>query len=157
MEVRAPESRSDTHDRQHESSNPTPQPLPISAHEPLTRYVTDSDYLGKRSPTTVHWRAFRPKPDEAELSIARITELTSEQVWHLGDAMAAGPSGRTVVGRADFGPTDVRSARVNSYRLDAVQNEPPVRHALIVGWPADGDARKTLAMLLAAASAQVRR
>jgi len=72
--------------------------------------------------------------------------------------MAGIPSGRTVYGRADFRLADVRAARDNGSRLDVIpDDEPPrnARHALIVGWPTDGNARKTLAMSLAEDSQQV--
>ena len=32
----------------------------------------------------MHWRVFRPKPTEAELSIARISQLSNQAVWQLG-------------------------------------------------------------------------
>lgn len=125
----------------------------ISQGEPLTRFVTDKDHLDK-PPRYVFWRAFRPKPAERELSIARIADLTAQEIWQLGDALAGTPSGRLVFGRADFSLTSVRAARINGVSLDAVPDPPPPRHALIVGWPEDGNARRALAMLLAAGANQ---
>lgn len=126
--------------------------LPISDAEPLTRFVTDEELL--RRSGEVHWRAFRPKPAEAELSIARIAELAAADVWKLGEQLA-GATGRDVHGRADFKAPHVRASRDNGSRLGVVAAEPPTRHALIVGWPADTNARKVLAMSLAAVSTQV--
>jgi hypothetical protein len=122
---------------------------PITATEALTRYITDQDYLASNPQA---WRAFRPKPSENELSIARIEELSSPDIWQLGDSLAGKPSNRTVYGRADFRLPDVRGVKVNGQRLDAVPDDPPERHALIVDWPTDPNARKTAAMQLLAAS-----
>jgi len=88
------------------------------------------------------------------LSIARISQLSNQAVWELGEKLAA-VSGRTIYGRADFRRPDCRAARDNGSRLDVEPDEPPERHALIVGWPADTSARKVLAMSLAADSRQV--
>ena len=143
----------------HDSSQPeidrasVPRSAPISQEEPLARYVTDDDHLNK-PPGKVFWRAFRPKPVERELSVARIAELAAEQIWRLGDELAGIPSGRAVIGRADLTLLHVREARVNGVSLDVVPDEPPTRHAVIVGWPDDRDGRKALAMLLAAQSTQ---
>ena len=136
-----------------QTTAPATQPEPLSANEPLTRFVTDRDHFDK-PPGKVHWRAFRPKSEESELSIARIHDLAIGEIWNLGQEMAGTPSGRTVVGRADFLLSHVRAARLNSSALDVVPDEPPRRHALIIGWPSDRDARKLLSMLLASDATQ---
>jgi hypothetical protein len=129
-----------------------PPAPPISDAEPLTRFVTDDELL--RASGDVHWRAFRPKPAEAELSIARISDLPDGNVWDLGETLA-GATGRPVHGRADFTKPNVQAARYNGSRMTAVDDEPPTRHALITGWPVDSQARKVLAMAIAAESKQV--
>jgi hypothetical protein len=89
---------------------------------------------------------------DVELSIARIDELSADQTWSLGDRLAGAPSGRTVCGRADFRLPDVQATRVNGAKFDAVPDDPPERHALIIGWPPATSARKAAAMQLLAAS-----
>ena len=125
------------------------QPAPVTDLEPLTRFVTDSDHLKRQGPR-VKWRAFLPRPADNDLSIARIEGLDEEAVWRLGDELAAKPSGRTVFGRADLNRQTVRGSQVlGQPDLDVQPDEPPERHAIIIGWPADRDARKNFAQELA--------
>jgi hypothetical protein len=125
----------------------------ISDDEPLSRFVTDTEQLNK-PPGHVHWRAFRPKPLDHDLSIARIVSMAPNEIWQLGDDMAGGPSGRTVCGRADFWAPHVRAAMINGASLSAIPAPPPPRHAAIIGWIVDPDGRKALAMVLAAEASQ---
>ena len=120
--------------------------------EPLTRYVTDSERM-LLLPTKdhVHWRAFLPKTADKDLSIARIENLAADDVCTLGIELAAS-GGRTVYGRADFNRPQVQALTVA--RFDAVPAPPPDRHAAIVGWPEDGNARKRACMELTAVSAR---
>ncbi len=132
-----------------------PSPTPISPTELLTRYVLDRGHL-KENDSHVHWRAFRPRPVETELSIARIHDLIETGIWELGDHMTARPNSRRVLGRADFTPSAVATARNASAPLDVRADEPPRRHALIVGWPVGNEeARKAAAIVLRAESTQV--
>jgi hypothetical protein len=109
--------------------------------------VTDEDNLKEAR----QWRAFRPKPADKDLSIARIEGLTTAEIWLLGDELASRPSHRTVYGRADFDQARVRTVVVKSgARLDVVAQEPPPRHAIIIGWPDDQNERKTICIQLAA-------
>jgi hypothetical protein len=134
------------------STGPVKVPVkPIADTELLTRYITDQEYLTPNS-DRVHWRAFRPRPSDKELSIARIGALTVPEIWQLGDQLAGQPSNRTVCGRADLGPTEVRAVKTNGHSLDAIPDDPPERHAIIVGWPDDSNARKTAMMQLRAIS-----
>lgn len=128
---------------------------PISDDEPITRYITDRDYLRDGDEPYVYWRAFRPRPADQDLSIARVSGLAADAIWTLGDAFA-GAGGRTVYGRADFVSPDVVAARANGAHLTVTPAEPPPRHAAIVGWPNDPNARRALAMAVAAAAAAVR-
>lgn len=113
--------------------------------------MTDEEHLRPKN-DRVHWRVFKPKATDKELSIARIDQLATADVWELGDSLVAGPSKRTVYGRADFDLSQVRSVRVNGDSLDAISDDPPMRHAIIVGWPDDSNARKVAAMQLTANS-----
>lgn len=131
-------------------------PLPISNDEPLTRFAFDDSHV-KAGAARVHWRAFRPKPSETELSIARIEHLALPSIWGLGDDVGR-PSNRVAVGRADFSIPLVRSTRAVVGEMDAIPAEPPVRHAVIIGWPiGNEEARKTVSMMLAAEATAHRR
>lgn len=134
-------------------NSPSPVVTPVSDDEPLTRYVTDEEYCRTSKP--VHWRVFNPRLIDSDLSIARIYGLANDAIWLLGDQLAGIPSGRKVHGRADFKLPAVVAARDNGSRLSVVPDNDPPRHASIVGWPVDRNARKALAMSLAAESVAV--
>jgi hypothetical protein len=94
---------------------------------------------------------------DVELSVGRTDGLSEGDVWAWADANVAAPSSRIVVGRADFVSTDVREVHSGrAYQMDIVPDEPPVRHAILIGWPpADESLRKNIAQRLAAAASQV--
>ena len=133
-------------------------PSPISDSERLTRYVTSQDYFNA-SKNLVNFRVFLPLPKESELSIMRTQPLAEHEVWTSGDTAIAAPSGRTIFARGDFFATDVQESFVEPWHLSVAPDEPPVRHAVIRGWPPAGESeiRKTLAQQLRArAKLQVR-
>jgi hypothetical protein len=113
--------------------------------------VTDDQYLTPKV-DRVHWRVFNPKPADKELSVARIELLDPPGIWGLGDTLAGGSSHRTVYGRADFDQMQARGIALTDGSLDVIRDDPPARHAIIVGWPDDKNARKTASMRLAAVS-----
>ncbi len=121
----------------------------LFANEPLhgrvlTRYITDEDHIDwKRK--EAKWRAFRPKPIDHDLSIARINDLDELGIWGLGHELAEQPSGRTVYGRADFYSPDVLAAEANGFRLRVVPAPPPARHAAIEPWHYEGRALRSRA------------
>ena len=135
----------------------TAVPAPITLEEPLTRFVLDREHLRPATPH-VFWRAFRPKPADDELSIARIKGLPALEIWSFADASVGLPSKRSVLGRADFQLPNIRNAQHSGNTLDAIPQEPPARHAVIIGWPhVNDEARRAMAMILAAESKQVLR
>lgn len=130
-------------------------PLPITATEPLCRFIFDTANL--KANGRVYWRAFRPKPTETDLSIARIEGFDEAATWRFGDEVVV-TAGRTIHGRADFELPLVHKTRSLVPAMDAVPAEPPVRHAAIIGWPPnDEEARKTVCMMIAAEVSAKRR
>jgi hypothetical protein len=97
---------------------------PLQLEEPLSRYITDRDYMKE---TAQAWRAFRPTPTDSEVSIGRIEELDEDGIWALGDGLA-GSADRTVFGRRDMNLTVVRAARIPAAQLDAESTPEPPRH-----------------------------
>ena len=131
---------------------------PISDSERLSRYVTNEGHFNV-SKDQVHFRAFLPSPKDDELSIMRTDSLGEPQVWTLGVTAVGEPSGRTILARADFFAPDVRGSFIEAWRLTVIPDEPPLRHALIKGWPPreQTEIRKSLAQQLRAkARLQVR-
>jgi hypothetical protein len=96
----------------------------------------------------LHWRAFYERTVDDGVSISRIAGLDAAMIWTLGDA-AGVPRNKTAVGRGDFVAATVWEARAIAQTLDVVPDPPPLSHALIIGWPAEDETRKTICMLLA--------
>jgi hypothetical protein len=130
----------------------------VDATDRLSRYVTQDDHFRPNRPPAdqLNFRAFLPSPkDPDELSIARTTDLEEGDVWALGERMITAVSGRPVIARGDLSFAAITELAIGGTRpLRVKLDEPPERHALIVGWASlDGvDARKQAAQLLRAAA-----
>lgn len=82
-----------------------------------------------------------PPRDRDALSVFRITGLSEDEIWALGDNV--NPGGDTT-GRAD-----VAERAVTEVGLQVEHDNDPPRHANIRGWPDDKPQRKALALRLA--------
>lgn len=120
-------------------------PNSIGAHERLTRYIYSSRHF-KKSTNTVEAAAFIPQPSTKETSMFRIDGLRTAAIWEIGAGIGRG-SKRTLHARADLTARSVVEAE-----LRVEPRCPPDRHAVIIGWPDDKDARMSRAQMLAAAS-----
>ena len=103
-----------------------------------SHYSTKYDYV-KSS-------AFIP-PDDRKLSVFRISGLSEDGIWKLGQEKVAEPSERTLRGRADLAVLAVHDAE-----LEVEPDDDPVRHANVVGWPEKKDRQKLKAAKLAASA-----
>jgi hypothetical protein len=125
-----------------------PSPEPLDPLEPLSRFLTQSrQFAGDR----VKPRAFLPAPDGITSSF-RTRGLAEEGIWALGELRVASAQDGRLYGRGDL---PVRSVTATGLRVDA--DDDPPRHAGIVGWPEDKDARTSRAQELAAAATLVLR
>jgi hypothetical protein len=97
----------------------------VADEEDLARFLTSSSQFNA---VGVKPAAFLPSPLDAETSVFRHGRNPSESLWRIGDDLVAG--GRTLRGAAIFKAMHVRAAL-----LDLISQEPPPRHANIVGWP----------------------
>jgi hypothetical protein len=70
---------------------------------------------------------FLPSPRDRETSVSRHGKSPSERLWQIGKE-AAGD--RPLYGASVFEARAVRAAG-----LDVIAEEPPPRHAAIIGWP----------------------
>lgn len=120
----------------------------VGDDEDIARFLTQSSHF---STTTTKPNAFLPSPRDRETSVSRHGRNPAAELWALGEA-AAGQ--RKLYGAAILKARDIRSAH-----LEVTANEPPLRHAVIGGWPwIDGDPelqkaqQKELAILLAGAA-----
>ena len=88
----------------------------------------------------------------------RTGALDKDSIWAHGDSTATAGRGPSLA-RADIKAQDVRDCwrkadlplfRRLRWRLHVISDEPPPKHALIVGWPptSKSDARRALAAVL---------
>lgn len=104
-----------------------------------TRFLTQSNH---KSTTAVRKRAFEPMFDAErhrfETSVYRISGLTGVQVQQIADTEVVAKRGIAVLARGD-----IRVQMVHKHAsLRVVVDEPPARHAVILGWPGTPDEGK---------------
>ena len=100
-------------------------PEVVDSEEDLARFLTSSSQFNSAG---VKPAALLPKPTNHETSVFRHASQPSESLWRIGADHLAGA--RKLYGAAIFKAVHVRAAL-----LDVVAQEPPPRHANIVGWP----------------------
>jgi len=130
---------------------PSGLPEVVGAEEDLARFLTQSSHY---SGTTARAGAFLPSPKDRATSVSRHGREPIETLRRLGRAAAGN--------RSLHGAAIIKAAAVRDAGLDVDADEPPVRHALIRGWPwFDNDPQlqkaqqKERALQLAAATSDV--
>jgi hypothetical protein len=114
----------------------------VGDSECLTRYIIEKSYY--RSDKTVRHNAFMP-PDNGRLSVFRISALSLEVIWELGERHVAIPRNKPLLGRADIFAIEVFSRGLEI----CPERDPDERHASIVRWPQERERRKMIAVELA--------
>ncbi len=110
--------------------------------------VTVSRFLIKRDirqDTGIRHNAFLPPESNLKVSVFRILELSEQAIWALAVEHVE-PSRGPVIGRGDL---VVLTILEECLRVTPDQ-DPASRHADIVNWPENRDARATIAKVLAA-------
>ena len=97
----------------------------VEDEEDLARFLTSSRQFNA---VMAKPAAFLPNPNDGETSVFRHGSDPRESLWRIGNEHVA--RDRTLHGAAIFKARHVRSAL-----LEVVAQEPPPRHANIVGWP----------------------
>ena len=105
----------------------TQAPAPVAENEPLTRFLVHRDWFGTNPPRVKH-QAFMPHP-YVELSVTRSQHFLDADLWAIGGEVARQQS-KNLHGRGDVG-----NAAVLAAGLVTNPDEPPIGHAIIVGWP----------------------
>ena len=101
-----------------------------------------------RADGSVKPRAFLPSRSHGDnTSVFAVGELTSADVCDISRVELEPRYGRPAQGFARFEPADVLHAG-----LVVDKDEPPLRHRVIVGWPAAPEDRTEKALVLAAKS-----
>lgn len=133
-----------THDE-----NARQEPAPILEGERVSRFVLDKRHL---KADVIKFRAFEPPSADTALSVTRSEGLSEADLWAHGDRWVAAPANREVVARGDFTPAQARAVTFDGFQLAIVADEPPPRHANVIGWPPveQKEVRRSLAQQLAA-------
>lgn len=119
---------------------------PLSDDEMLARFVLKKEWIRKVD-NTVKQDAFIP-PKDLQLSVTRHTGISVEQLIETGKSVADETS-LEFLGRADIKSKAVVKNALKAVAWSLAKNQ---NHAHIIGWPADKEARKTIAQELAAAA-----
>ena len=116
---------------------------PLATEEPIARFIRDRNYY--RVDRTLRHSAFMPWRQDMQVSVFRIYDLGSNEIWELGSLHIVTSHGQQLLGRADLKVSDV-----TNIGLQVIPDEPPPRHANITAWPEDNSKHKLLAAQLAA-------
>ncbi|HUE81822.1 MAG TPA: hypothetical protein VMM84_06880 [Pyrinomonadaceae bacterium] len=116
----------------------------VSDNEQLARYIFSKSHFSRQS-NRVKAEAYMP--NRGQVSVFRIDGLTESAIWGIGDYIALKRE-RTLYGRGDTTANQVRNAG-----LDISSDEPPPRHANLIGWPENDKGRHKLIALQIAAVA----
>lgn len=118
--------------------------MSLNENEPLTRFLTSSSHFSKVN-NRVKYGAFMPHPIHLDLSMFRIQNLTSREIWETGEEQVANPSGRTVHGRAD-----IKAMRITKCGIQINPDDDPPGHVNVIGWPSEKSKQKAIAQELSA-------
>lgn len=121
---------------------------------PLTRFAFTRKWVSRADGGfRLKYHAFMPRSAHGrplELSVFRVDGMTEQQIWEHGREHALPPK-RNFHGRADVNQGVVDTT--GPLRVDF--DEPPPRHANVVGWPKERDQQLALAQGLASAARSV--
>lgn len=113
----------------------------VRSDEILSRFLFDRSEI--RENGALHWKALMPNP-EGETSVFRISGCSEGEILVMGFGVAA-LRNKVLIGRGDITAQSVLSSSLQ-VRADS---DPGSKHADILGWPIEKDAKKAIAMALA--------
>jgi len=118
---------------------------PLEGSEKVSRFITASKWV--RLDQTIKSDAFLPAP-LADVSVTRNRNLSSTQLWQIGQDIANGrkPTPAKLYGRAEITVEKVRKQKLD---VEAKPTPENINHAEISGWPRDKPAQKQVAQRLA--------
>lgn len=114
----------------------------IKPGENLTRYILRKDHFSTQQ-KRVKYVVFMPAPN-GETSVFRISHLSGDEIWEIGNCKVAQKRELPLLGRAD-----ILASCVLNMNLNLIPDNNPPRHANIVGWPSEKSEQKLIAMELA--------
>jgi hypothetical protein len=117
----------------------------VKPEEYLSRYI-----LRKSQFSTLYKRVkyvvFMPAPN-GETSVFRISSLSANEIWDIGDREVAQKRGLPLLGRAD-----ILAFQILSRNLKLIPDNSSSRHANIVNWPTEKSEQILIAIELAKSS-----
>ena len=116
----------------------------VGKNENLSRYIFSTRHFSRHL-NRIKGEAYMP--NRGEVSVFRTDRLTDSAIWEIGSDVAT-KSKRTLYARGDTKAHEVRKVG-----LDILAEEPPLRHANLVGWPEGDKPRQKLIALQIAAGA----
>lgn len=121
--------------------------MKVSPGEKLTRFIRYGSHFSDVT-NRVRPDAFLPHKNEVDISVFRISELTEDEVWKIGQKYVQTEQ-RPVKARADISASGIYESN-----LEVIPSEPPQRHANITPLPVDNSptnrkVRRSLATKLA--------
>ncbi len=119
----------------------------VDSSEILARFIFSIRMY--RADNSIRHTAFMPNPKNNETSVFRISDISDDEIWEIGDSVGVIRE-KPILGRAD-----ITAAVVMSKDLKIIPEEPPERHANIIGWSNDLSKQKMIALELAS-EAQLR-
>lgn len=114
---------------------------PVNPLETLSRFVVFNRWI--RADNTVRHTVFLPNPKNGETSVFRISGITDNEIWDIGEREVVPIRNKPILGRAD-----IETSIVISKDLKVIPSEPPERHADITDWPEESK-QKQIALELA--------
>lgn len=114
----------------------------VALHEITSRFLIDGQV--RTESKEVKYPAFIP-PKNLKLSIFRTSNLNEQEIWILAVEKVE-PSRGPVIGRGELTVSAIAEEKLQV----STDEDPNSRHADVVGWPVDRDARVTIAKALAA-------
>ena len=114
---------------------------PVGSSENISRFVLSRRWI--RADNTVRHIAFTPN-NNGETSVFRISGISDNEVWNIGEREVGMKQNKPILGRAD-----ITASIILSNHLEIIQSEPPERHADITSWPEEKDKQRDVALKLA--------
>ncbi|MBF0537789.1 MAG: hypothetical protein HQL03_05995 [Nitrospirae bacterium] len=115
----------------------------VKPEEKLTRFIFDSNEYRSSDKGLKH-SAFMPN-NKGKTSVFRISGISDEEIWDIGEREVVPKKGKAMKGRAD-----IPAYEVLKHNLSVDPEEPPPRHANIVSWNLNRQDQRLIAVKLAA-------
>jgi len=114
----------------------------------FSRYITSKKHFSKQN-NYVKSAAFMPNRNQ-KLSVFCIDELVEEEIWEIGYNNISIPTSKEIYARANIEAEDILTTI-----LEIDNNNTPLRHVDIIGWPSEKEDQKGIALELSRKSALV--